>query len=101
MRKTIQIRVSEASHTFLKEIANGGMTISKLADEAVLLFKKAKEKNTLEYQQKMAILYPNRKMKSGQKVSKTPSLSELSTMSRDLKKGSWLSPQNEDNDAQI
>lgn len=101
MRKTIQIRVSEVSHAYLKGIASGGTTISKLADEAVLLFKKEKEKNILEYEQKMAILYPNRKMKGGQKVSKTPSLSELSTISRDLKKGNWLSPQNEDNDAQI
>lgn len=92
MRKTKQIRVREDLHAYLKDISNGGMTISKLADKAILLLKKEKEKNLIEYEQKMAILFPNRKMKSGHNASKTPSVSELSTILKDTKSGEfWTS----------
>jgi 3-dehydroquinate dehydratase len=68
------------------------MTISKLADKAILLLKKEKEKNNLEYEQKMAILYPNRKIKSGHNTSKTPSISEMATMLKDMRSGEfWTS----------
>jgi hypothetical protein len=86
MRSTIQIRISRESHAFLSSIANGGMTISKLADKAISLLKKEKEKDLLEYQHKMAILYPNRKIKSGHNVSKTQSAYELSTALRKIQK---------------
>ena len=97
MRKTVQIRISRESHEILKEMSKRGMTISKLGDKAVLLLKKEREQNNLEYEQKMAILFPNRKMKSGHNVSKTQSASEMSTMLRKIRKDMrsgdfWTSP---------
>lgn len=93
MRKTKHVRVRDDLHAYLKDIANGGMTISKLVDKAILLLKKEKEKNLLEYQQKMAILYPNRKIKNGHNASKTPSVRELSTILKDTRSGElWTSP---------
>ena len=100
MRKTKQIRVSEESWKYLKDIAHGSMTISKLGDKGISLLKKEKSKNLLEYEQKMAILFPNRKIKSGHNASKTPSVSELSTIMKDLKSGKiWTSSKySSDND---
>lgn len=97
MRNTIQIRISRESHAILKEMSKRGTVISRLADKAVLLLKKEKEQNNLEYEQKMAILFPNRKLKSGHNVSKTQSVAEMSTMIRkirkDLRTGDfWTSP---------
>lgn len=86
MRKTKHIRVRDDLHAYLKDIANGGMTISKLADKAILLLKKEKEKNLLEYEQKMAILYPNRKIKNRHNASKTHSATELATKIREIQK---------------
>jgi hypothetical protein len=92
MRKTKQVRVRDDLHAYLKDLSMGAMTISRLVDKAILLLKKEKEKNLLEYQQKMAILYPNRKLKSGHNVSKTPSISELSTILKDTRSGKiWTS----------
>ncbi|MCL9971993.1 MAG: hypothetical protein NBV63_01105 [Candidatus Pacebacteria bacterium] len=86
MRKTKQVRVRDDLHAYLKDISNGGMTISKLADKAILLLKKEKEKNVLEYQHKMAILYPNRGIKNEHNVSKTQRVAELSTILRKIEK---------------
>jgi hypothetical protein len=70
-----------------------------------MLLKKEREQNNLEYQNKMAILYPNRKMKSGHNVSKTQRLSELSTLSKDLKSGKiWTYldlPSDNDNETKV
>ncbi len=97
MRDTVQIRISRESHAILKEMSERGMTISRLGDKAVLLLKKEREQNNLEYEQKMAILFPNRKMKSGHNVSKTQSVAEMSTMIRKIRKDMrsgdfWTSP---------
>lgn len=97
MRNTVQIRISRESHAILKEMSKRGITISRLGDKAVLLLKKEREQNNLEYEQKMAILFPNRKMKSGHNVSKTQSVAELSTMIRKIRKDMrsgdfWTSP---------
>lgn len=100
MRDTVQIRISRESHAILKKMSERGMTISRLGDKAVLLLKKQREQNNLEYEQKMAILFPNRKIKNRHNVSKTPSVSELSTILKDLRSGDlWTSRKNlSDND---
>lgn len=97
MRNTVQIRISKESHAILKEMSQRGITISRLGDKAVFLLKNNREQNNLEYQRKIAILYPNRKMKSGHDVSKTQSVSELSTrigkIRKNMRSGDfWTSP---------
>jgi hypothetical protein len=56
MRKTKHVRVRDDLHAYLKDLSMGAMTISRLVDKAILLLKKEKEKDLLEYQQKMATL---------------------------------------------
>ena len=87
MRKTKQVRVRDDLHAYLKDLSMGAMTISRLVDKAILLLKKEKEKSILEYQHKMAILYPNRQEKNEHNVSKTQRSAELSTILRTLEKG--------------
>ena len=105
MRNTVQIRISTESHAILKDMTKRGMTISRLGDKAVFLLKKEIEKNTLEYEKKIAILYPNREIKNGHNVSKTQRLPELSTLSKDLKSGKiWTYldlPSDNDNETKI
>lgn len=62
------------------------MTISRLVDKAILLLKKEKEKDLLEYQQKMAKMYPNREIKIGHNASKTQNGAELLTKIREIRK---------------
>ena len=104
MRKTVQIRISIESHAILKEISLGGMTISKLGDEAVLLLKEEKDKNTLENQAMLDILYQNGEIKMGEMTPKTAKYLELSTILDMLKVDTksyrfWTSPKDlADND---
>ncbi len=91
MRITKQVRVGLRWHEFAKEYSREyGVPISKVMDLALKYFsgerKREQEKNNLEYEQKMAILFPNRKMKSGHNVSKTQSVAEMSTMIRKIRK---------------
>lgn len=97
MRKTVQIRISTESHAILKEISLGGVTISKLGDEAVLLLKEERDKNNLEYQAMLDVLYPNREKINDEMTPKTPRYIELSTTLKNLQKDMrpphhWTSP---------
>ena len=102
--KTAHIRVSLEAYAYLKEEAKRGKTISRVIDNALILLKKDDEQKGLEYERKIAILYPDRKMKSGLNVSKTHSVAELVTIMKRIRKDTkngdfWTSPHySSDND---
>lgn len=85
MRITKQIRVREDLHAYLNEIAYGSLTISKLADQAILLLKKQKEKANKEEFHKLKVLYPNKRMDCS-KRPKPLDPSELSTFLKEVQK---------------